>query len=98
MTGFFCVDRNEIFSSASSFLGQEPNHQALKTTGEQQECLALAILPDSQVCMHDWFCSWESYALCEIRMHYADTSWSVLCLFEIHHHPSISALIQVRLI
>lgn len=62
-----------MFSSASSLLGQEPNHQGLKTTGEQQECVALAIFPDDHVCMHDWFCSWESFALCEMRMYYTDT-------------------------
>jgi hypothetical protein len=48
-------------------MGSEPNYVGLKDTGERQECVGLALLPDRSVCMHDWFCSWDSYVLCEIR-------------------------------
>lgn len=54
-------------------MGQEPNNQRLKATGEQQGCLGLAVFSSSPVCMHDWFCSWESYLLCEIRMNFSPT-------------------------
>ncbi|CAF1130226.1 unnamed protein product [Rotaria sordida] len=48
-------------------LEQEPNYVALKTTGERQSCIGLALFKDALVCMHDWFCSWRTYTLCEIH-------------------------------
>lgn len=56
-----------VFSTRSSPIGQEPNYVGLKATGEHQECVGLAVFPNKVVCMHDWFCSWDSYVLCEIR-------------------------------
>lgn len=61
---------DEIFSSRSSPMGQEPNYISLKETGERQECVGLAFLPERFVCMHDWFCSWDSYVLCEARKYF----------------------------
>ncbi len=57
----------ESFSSQNTPLDQEPNFTALKETGERQECIGLAVLKTKFVCMHDWFCSWDTYTLCEFR-------------------------------
>ena len=54
-------------------MGREPNNQGLKATGEHQECLGLAVFSGSSVCMHDWFCSWESYIFCEMRIYPSQT-------------------------
>ncbi|CAF3390944.1 unnamed protein product [Rotaria socialis] len=50
-----------------SLLGQEPNYVALKETEERQACVGLACFKDSSVCLHDWFCSWKTYILCELH-------------------------------
>ena len=54
-------------SPESSPLGQEPNYLGLKTSPERQECVALAVFSDGMVCMHDWFCSWATHFICELR-------------------------------
>jgi len=54
-------------SKNSSAFDQEPNYTGLKKTGERQECVGLAVLPGGTVCMNDWFCTWSSYFICEIR-------------------------------
>jgi hypothetical protein len=51
----------------SSPLQQEPNYLGLKSTSERQECIGLAVFKDGSVCMHDWFCFWDTYTLCEHR-------------------------------
>jgi hypothetical protein len=48
-------------------LGQEPTFIGLKETGEHQECVGLAVFRDSSPCMHNWFCSWDTYTFCEVR-------------------------------
>ncbi|CAF4047142.1 unnamed protein product [Rotaria magnacalcarata] len=50
-----------------SLLGSEPNYIGLKETGERQACVGLACFKDSSVCLHDWFCSWKTYILCELH-------------------------------
>ena len=55
------------FSLDSSRIGKQPSYLSLKETSERQACVALAIFDDQSGCMHNWFCSWETYALCEIR-------------------------------
>jgi len=57
----------QIFSSRSSPIGEEPTYVGLKETGEREECVGLASFTSRTVCMHDWFCSWETHTLCEIR-------------------------------
>ncbi|CAF1262346.1 unnamed protein product [Adineta steineri] len=59
--------KSQYWCSKSSPLGHEPNYVQLKVTGERQACIGLAFFHDGNVCMHDWFCSWESHTLCEIH-------------------------------
>ncbi|CAF1104075.1 unnamed protein product [Adineta steineri] len=59
--------KSQYWCSKSSPLGHEPNYVQLKATGERQACIGLAFFHDGNVCMHDWFCSWESHTLCEIH-------------------------------
>ncbi|CAF3695332.1 unnamed protein product [Rotaria sp. Silwood1] len=59
--------RNPYWCKQNSPLGQEPNYVALKATGERQTCIGLALFKGTLVCMHDWFCSWKTYTLCEIH-------------------------------
>ncbi|CAF3142517.1 unnamed protein product [Rotaria sp. Silwood2] len=59
--------RNSYWCKQDSPLEQEPNYIKLKTSEERQSCVGLALFKSSLVCMHDWFCSWKTYSLCEIR-------------------------------
>ncbi|CAF1092020.1 unnamed protein product [Adineta ricciae] len=69
--------KNQHWCGQSSPLGHEPNYVQLKATGERQACVGLALFKDGSVCMHDWFCSWESYTLCEVHPPPLETSTDI---------------------
>ncbi|UJR14866.1 hypothetical protein I4U23_001851 [Adineta vaga] len=80
--GLPLTKKNQHWCAKSSLLGHEPNFVQLKATGERQACLGLAFFQDGSVCMHDWFCSWESYTLCEVHPPAPETSTGALQALE----------------